>query len=640
MRGAIKGPPGRPGVADAAQPAPLDAARPAPHPRRMAPPPLLHLRDIRLRLGSTQLLDGAEIAVAPGDRLALVGRNGSGKSTLLKIAAGLIDCDSGTRFLQPGATVRYLPQEPDLAGYATTGAYVAAGLGPGDDPHRARVLLEGLGLTGEEAPDRLSGGEARRAALARVLAPEPDILLLDEPTNHLDLPAIEGLERELGTLKSALVLISHDRRFLERLSRAMVWLDRGTTRRLDQGFSGFEAWRDQVLEAEELEAHKLSRKIVREEHWLRYGVTARRKRNVKRLAGLHELRKRRKERVGAQGSVRMAASEGDASGTLVVAAEGVTKAYGEAPPVVRDFSTRILRGDRVGIVGANVAGKTTLLNLLTGAMAPDAGTVRLGTALQMVTLDQTRESLDPTTTLQAALTGGSGDVVRIGGEAKHVIGYMKDFLFVPEQAKTPVGALSGGERGRLMLARALAVPSNLLVLDEPTNDLDLETLDLLQEILAEYGGTVIVVSHDRDFLDRVATNVIASEGDGRWQDYAGGYSDMVAQRGRGVVARAAATPTQAPPRGATAPAEAPRAAARPKMSFKDKHALETLPARIATLEREIAALQAALADGSLYARDPAGFAARTNLLAKKQTEREASEEEWLRLEMLREELEG
>ncbi len=616
----------------------LDGAIRRPHPTPMALPPLLHLRDVKLRLGSTQLLDGAEIAVAPGDRVALVGRNGSGKSTLLKIAAGIIDSDAGTRFIQPGATIRYLPQEPDLGGHATTGAYVMSGLGPGDDPHRARMLMEGLGLTGEEEPGRLSGGEARRAALARALAPEPDILLLDEPTNHLDLPAIEWLEGELGQLRSALVLISHDRRFLERLSRAMVWLDRGTTRRLEQGFSQFEAWRDQVLEDEEQQAHKLSRKIVREEHWLRYGVTARRKRNVKRLAGLHELRKRRKERVTAPGQVKMAAAEGEGSGTLVASAEGVNKQFGDQKPVVVDFSTRILRGDRVGIVGPNGAGKTTLLNMLTGVLQPDSGTIKLGTALQMVTMDQKRESLDPTTTLQSALTGGSGDVVRIGGEAKHVIGYMKDFLFLPEQARTPVGALSGGERGRLLLARALATPSNLLVLDEPTNDLDLETLDLLQELLADYGGTVIVVSHDRDFLDRVATNVIAYEGDGRWQDYAGGYSDMVAQRGRGVQARAAAVAAATAREGGTT--EAPRAVAKAKMSFKDKHALETLPDRIALLEREMAALQKALADPQLYTRDPAGFAARTNLLAKKQAERDAAEEEWLRLEMLREELEN
>ena len=604
------------------------------------PPPLLHLRDIRLRLGSSWLLDGAEIAVGAGERVALVGRNGSGKSTLLKVAAGMIEADGGTRFLQPGATLRYLPQEPDLGGFATTGAFVEAGLAPGDDPHRARLLLEGLGLTGDEEPSRLSGGETRRAALARVLAPRPDILLLDEPTNHLDLPAIEWLEEELMRTRGALVLISHDRRFLERLSRAMVWLDRGTTRRLEEGFAGFEAWRDRVLEEEETEAHKLARKIVREEHWLRYGVSARRKRNVKRLADLHTLRKRRKERVTTPGTVRMVAAEGDGSGTLVVSADRIGKAFGDQPPVVRDFSARIMRGDRVGIVGPNGAGKTTLLKMLTGTLPPDEGEVRLGTNLQMVTLDQMRAGLDPATTLADALTGGRGDQVRVGDEVKHVIGYMKDFLFVAEQARTPVGMLSGGERGRLMLARALAQPSNLLVLDEPTNDLDLETLDLLQELVGDYAGTVIVVSHDRDFLDRVATNVIVSEGDGRWQDYAGGYSDMVAQRGHGVQAKAA--PAAGQPVDAPAPdlPAGPRAAPKARMSIKDKHALETLPARIAQLEREIAALQAQIADPALYTRDPAGFAARTSLLGKKQADRDAAEEEWLRLELLREELEG
>ncbi len=602
-------------------------------------PPLLHRRDIRLRLGSTQLLDGAELAVGAGERLALVGRNGSGKSTLLRIAAGTGEADAGTVFLQPGATIRYLPQEPDLAGFATTAAYVEAGLAPGDDRHRARVLLEGLGLTGEEEPGRLSGGEARRAALARVLAPDPDVLMLDEPTNHLDLPAIEWLEEELRGRRGALVTISHDRRFLERLSRAMVWLDRGTTRRLEQGFAGFEAWRDQVLEEEEKAAHRLDRKIVREEHWLRYGVTARRKRNVRRLENLQGLRKQRRERVGAQGGVRMAASEGEGSGSLVVAADRVNKAWGSAPPVVRDLTTRIMRGDRVGIVGPNGAGKTTLLNLLTGQLAPDAGEVRLGSALQMVTLDQRRESLDPEVTLRDALTGGTGDTIRVNGEPRHVVGYMKDFLFVPEQARTPVSALSGGERGRLMLARALAQPSNLLVLDEPTNDLDLETLDLLQEVLSDYPGTVILVSHDRDMLDRVCTNVIASEGDGRWQDYAGGYSDMVAQRGHGVRAKAGPAGAAAPAPSPAAPS-APRAAPKARLSSKDRHALSILPARMETLSREVALLRGSLADPDLYARDRAAYERRSAGLVAKEAELAAAEEEWLRLEMLREELEG
>jgi ATP-binding cassette subfamily F protein uup len=600
----------------------------------MAAPPLLLLTDIRHGFGATRLLDGASLSVSAGERLALVGRNGSGKSTLLKVAAGLVEPEGGTRFLQPGATLRYLEQEPDLSTFPTVLAYVEAGLGPSDDAHRARHLLGELGMSGDEAPAALSGGETRRAALARALAPRPDILLLDEPTNHLDLPAIEWLEAELASLSSALVLISHDRRFLERLSRAMAWLDRGTTRRLERGFAHFEEWRDQVLEEEERDAHKLARKIVREEHWLRYGVTARRKRNVRRLEGLHALRQKHRERVGAQGRVSMAASEATGSGNLVVAADGICKSYG-GRAVVRDVSTRILRGDRVGIVGPNGAGKTTLLDMLTGVLAPDAGEVRLGTAIEMVGLDQQRASLDPGLTLAEALTEGRGDQVHVNGQPRHVIGYMKDFLFTPEQARTPLSALSGGERGRLMLARAFARPSNLLVLDEPTNDLDLETLDLLQELVAEYAGTVILVSHDRDFLDRTVTSVIAWEGEGRWQDYVGGYSDMVAQRGHGVRARAAEA--AAKPAGAKAEG-APRAAPparRRGLNAKDQHELKTLPARMETLGAEVAALEAKVADAGFYARDPAGFARATAALAAAQAALSAAEERWLELEMLR-----
>ena len=596
-------------------------------------PPLLHLQDIELRLGTNALLAGAELAVGAGDRVCLVGRNGSGKSTLLKIAAGLVQPDGGTRFVQPGATIRYLPQEPDLTGFASTASFVEAGLAPGDDPHRARYLLEQLGLSGDEDPARLSGGEARRAALARALAPAPDILLLDEPTNHLDLPAIAWLERELGSLRSGLVLISHDRRMLEALSRAVVWLDRGVTRRLDRGFGHFEAWRDEALEQEARDRHKLGRKIAREEDWLRYGVTARRTRNQKRLADLHTLRRTRREQVAAPSRVRMEAAEGELSGKLVAVAERVTKAW-DGRTVVRDLTTRVLRGDRLGIVGPNGAGKTTLLNLLTGALAPDAGEVRIGTNLTAVTLDQRRESLDPAATLAHELTGGHGDTVTVGGQARHVIGYMKDFLFAPEQANTPVGVLSGGERGRLMLARALARPANLLVLDEPTNDLDLETLDLLQELLADHPGTVLLVSHDRDFLDRVVTSTLASEGDGRWLEYAGGYSDMIAQK-------RPADPAPIARKRAPDPLPIARIAApRTKLSFRDKHALETLPARIGGLEQAAARLRATLADPDLYGRDPTAFAAGTKALADAEQALADAEEQWLELELLREELEG
>ncbi|HEV2559806.1 MAG TPA: ATP-binding cassette domain-containing protein [Microvirga sp.] len=599
-------------------------------------PPLLTLQNTTLTFGGTPLITAADLSVSPGERACLVGRNGSGKSTLLKIAAGLVEADRGTRFVQPGATIRYLAQEPDLGGHATTLGFVEAGLAPGDDPYRARYLLEQLGLTGEENPSRLSGGEARRAALAQVLAPEPDILLLDEPTNHLDLPAIEWLESELKSLRSALVLISHDRRFLESLSRATVWLDRGVTRRAERGFAHFEAWRDEVLAQEELEQHKLDRKLAAEADWLRYGVTARRKRNVRRLANLHALREQRRTHTRAVGTASLTLAEGEASGTLVVEAEGIAKAYGAAP-VVENLSLRVLRGDRLGIVGPNGAGKTTLLNMLTGVLAPDVGRVRLGSNLQMVTLDQKRESLDPAATVAETLTGGRGDTVVVGGQAKHVIGYMKDFLFSPEQARTPVGVLSGGERNRLMLARALAQPSNLLVLDEPTNDLDLETLDLLEEMIDDYAGTVVLVSHDRDFLDRTVTSVLVAEGQGRWVEYAGGYTDMVAQRGQGVQARAVEKAGRLKADKAPAPASA---SGKRKLSFNEQHDLKTLPARMAELERKIAKLQETLADPGLYTRDPALFQKASTALAGFQADLAAAEDRWLELEMLREELEA
>ena len=603
------------------------------------PPAILSLRDIHLTFGGTPLLEGAELWLSPGDRLALVGRNGSGKSTLLKIAAGLVQPDSGERFLQPGQTVRYLPQEPDLGGFATTLDYVTAGLGPGDDRHRAQSLLDRLGLTGTELPDRLSGGEARRCALARALAPEPDILLLDEPTNHLDLPAIEWLEKELASMRSAIVLISHDRRFLEALSRTTVWLSQGLTRRLDRGFADFEAWRDDVLDQEEIARHKLDRKLVAETDWLRKGVTARRKRNQGRLRALRALRAQRRDQRGATGVVTLIATEGEVSGKMVVEAKGVSKSFG-GPPVVRDLSIRVQRGDCLGIVGPNGSGKTTLLNLLTGVLPPDEGTVQLGTNLQMVTLDQRRESLDPACSLAEALTGGRGDTVSVAGQSRHVIGYIKDFLFTPEQARTPVGALSGGERGRLMLARALARPSNLLVLDEPPNDLDLETLDLLQELLADYHGTVLLVSHDRDFLDRVVTSTLASEGGGRWVEYAGGYSDMVAQRGAGSTGRPADKPRKAR-EAANRPESASASPSRRRgLSFKDRHALDTLPARIDSLHAEIDRLRTVLADTGRYARDRAAFETAAAALRQAEDARAAAEDEWLALELKREEAEG
>jgi ABC transport system ATP-binding/permease protein len=599
---------------------------------------LLSLKGIHLTFGGTPLLTGADLAISAGDRVCLVGRNGSGKSTLLKIAAGALEPDSGERFAHPNSRFAYLSQEVDLTGYSTTLAYLEAGLTGSEDDYLGRAILGSLGLSGEEDPASLSGGEARRAALARALASSPDVLLLDEPTNHLDLPAIEWLEGELASSRAAIVMISHDRRFLQRLSRETVWLDRGRTRRINTGFAGYEDWRDDMLEQEEAERHKLDRKIEREQQWMHGGVTGRRKRNVRRVAELARMRTERRDQRQVQGNVRLTATEGGQSGKLVIETKGISKSY-DGRPIVDDLSLRIGRGDRLGIVGPNGAGKTTLIGLLTGTLEPDAGTLKLGAGLEMVTLDQRRESLDPTWTVSEALTGGRGDQVMVGGRARHVASYMKDFLFSPEQARTPLAVLSGGERGRLMLARALAKPSNLLVLDEPTNDLDLETLDLLQEQLAEYAGTVLLVSHDRDFLDRVVTSVLAADGDGRWTEYAGGYADMLAQR-RGTdltKTERSKSGRGGPQPGATG---ASTQAGKRKLSFKEKHALETLPKAMAALTSEIGVLQRKLSDPNLYSRDNAKFTSTSKRLAAAEAEHAAAEEQWLALEILREEVEG
>ena len=616
-------------------------------------PPLLTLQDMHLTFGGTPLLSGAELSVSRGERLCLVGRNGSGKSTLLKLAAGLIETDRGKRFVHPAASLRYLHQEVAFAGFATARDFVEAGLGPADDPHKAAVLLNELGLAGDEDPSQLSGGEVRRMALAQVLAPDSDILLLDEPTNHLDLPAIEWLEQYLKSMRAALVLISHDRRFLENLSDSTIWLDRGRTCRLDRGFSHFEAWRDNLLEREAREAHKLDRKIAAEEDWIRYGVTGRRKRNVRRVAELADLRAKKREAQRVQGAVNFQASQAEQSGKLVVELCDITRSHG-AQPVVAGFSTRIARGDRVGIIGPNGAGKTTLLKLMTGSLEPDSGTVRLGANIEMVTLDQKRDELEPDETVAGALTGGRGDTVDVGGVKRHVIGYMKDFLFGPEQARTPLKVLSGGERARLMLARALARPSNLLVLDEPTNDLDLETLDLLQELLAGYEGTVLLVSHDRDFLDRVVTSVIAFEGTGRWVEYAGGYSDMIVQRrGADTQERRDAKNSRGRPHKSSFAASRNRAVhqdgnsaggaggkIKRKLTFKDQHALKTLPDKMEALQKKIAVFQEQLETEDLYQRDREAFDRAADGLRLAQEELARAEDEWLRLEMLREELEN
>ncbi len=467
--------------------------------------------------------------------------------------------------------------------------------------------------------------------------------MLDEPTNHLDLPTIEWLEGEMLKSRSALVLISHDRRFLEKVSTAVVWLDRGTSRRMDRGFAHFEAWRDEVLEAEELEQHKLGRQIEREEHWLRYGVTARRKRNMRRLGELQSLRAEYRGHRGPQGTIQASATEGKESGKLVIEAEAITKRY-EERQIVAPFSIRVHRGDCIGLVGPNGAGKTTLLKMLTGQLEPDSGTIKLGTNLEIATLDQKREDLNLEDTLSHYLTDGRGENLLVNGEQRHVAGYMKDFLFQPEQMRTPIRNLSGGERARLILARIMARPSNLLILDEPTNDLDIETLDLLQEIVSGFSGTVILVSHDRDFLDRTVTSTIAPANpeapDGRWIEYAGGYTDMMAQRKGALEEKRKAEKEKAKAEAASAPAQASAPKAQGKLSYKQKFALENLPKEMDKIGKDIAAREAKMADPNLFTKDPAAFNRLASEMEALRTKLTAMEEEWLELEMLREELEG
>lgn len=604
-------------------------------------PPVLRAENLTLTFGGRPLFEDISFSVHTGDRIALVGRNGSGKSTLLRIAARLTEPTSGEIVTEKNATIRYLPQDPGLSGYDTIGAYARAELGPLDDPYRADYLLGELGLDPDRTPAGLSGGEARRVALARTLAPQPDILLLDEPTNHLDLPAIEWLEDELSRSRSALVMISHDRRFLEKLTRRTLWLDRGALRENNAGFAGFEDWRDKVYEEEEREQHKLGRKIVREEHWVVHGVSGRRKRNMRRLGELTDLRKAFTEHQQPEGTAKLAAADARESGKLVIEAKNIAKAYGERT-LVGDFSLRVHRGDCIGFVGPNGAGKTTLVKLLTAELAPDAGSVRHGANLDMAVVDQRRDALDPDETLEHFLTDGRGQSLIVNGEQKHVVSYMKDFLFKPEQARTPVRELSGGEKARLILARTLARPANLLILDEPTNDLDMETLDLLQELVAGFPGTVLLVSHDRDFLDRTVSAVIAPDeerpGEGRWIAYAGGYTDMQAQRREAGSVQAKARQAEQKP--ATAAAGKPQQPAKAKLSYKQKYALETLPGEIEALTGKIGALEKKLADPALFAKDPAGFNRVAAELEAMRESHASKEEEWLELEVLREEIEG
>ena len=609
----------------------------------MAPPRhLIALQEATLGAPGRPLFRDLSLRLSAGERFCLVGRNGCGKSSLLRLLAGQLALDGGTRQVQAGTRIAYLPQDPMPAADLSIADYVAGGLEDLDPAEAQRLaphaegLIRDLGLDGTRLCGALSGGEGRRAALARVLVSKPDVLLLDEPTNHLDLPTIEWLEAELERFRGALLLVSHDRRFLERLSRAVLWLDRGELRRLDKSFAAFDDWAEETAALEAEAKHKLDRKIVREERWLARGVTARRKRNQGRLARLQELRRERAEWLSAPGRAALEAGSASRSGSLVIEAEGLAKAFtrddGTSLPIVRDFSTRVRRGDRIGIIGPNGAGKTTLVRLLTGALAPDSGSLRHGVGLETLVFDQRRESLDPEATLWETLTPGGGDSIMVRGRQRHVVSYLRDFLFDEGQARQPVRSLSGGEKSRLLLARLFAKPSNLLVMDEPTNDLDMETLDLLVEVLDAYEGTLLLVSHDRDFLDRLVGSVIAMEGGGRVEEHVGGYRDYEAKRQRAPADKA---PRAAKKTGSSTPK--PRGTSG-KLSYKEARELDSLPAEIARLEAEASQLEARLADPELYSRDPKAFAEITSRLQQTRDSLAAAEERWLELESRREAL--
>ena len=598
----------------------------------MARAPLLQVNEISLTFGGDPVFENMSLVVQAGDRLALVGRNGSGKSTLMKVMAGLVEADSGEVIVGPGVSVGYMEQDPDLTGFETLGDFASHGLDP-SEMYKVERAGEGLKFDPARPVSTASGGERRRAALARLMASEPELMLLDEPTNHLDIEAIRWLEDELKTTRAAFVIISHDRAFLRELTRATLWVDRGVVRRQEIGFGGFEAWRDQMWEEEDMQRHKLNRKIKAEARWAVEGISARRKRNQGRVRALQDLRAERASQITRQGTAAMALEAGPKSGRKVVEAIGITKAFGDKS-ILRPFDITIQRGDRIALVGPNGVGKTTLLNMLIGKEHPDSGEIKLGTNLEIALFDQARAQLDGDMTLWDSLTGdpemrvsGKADQILVRGMPKHVVGYLKEFLFDEGQARAPVRSLSGGEKARLLLAKIMARSSNMLVLDEPTNDLDVETLDLMQELLSTYDGTVLLVSHDRDFLDRVAATTIAMEGDGKATVYAGGWTDYLAQRqqddfDQSVIAKAKAG----------AKGEKPKAAAQAGLSFTEKHRLEALPAEIKRLEAEIAKLEELMSDPALYTDNPVKFQKATDALIERNDKLQDAEAEWLMLE--------
>ena len=597
----------------------------------MARAPLIQLSGISLTFGGDPVFDELDLVVHPGDRVALVGRNGSGKSTLMKVMAGLVEPDRGVRVVPPGVSVGYMEQDPDLAGFATLGDYAASCLPEGEE-YKVPMVAEGLKFNPETSVATASGGERRRAALAKLMAEAPELMLLDEPTNHLDIQAIEWLEEELKGTRTAFVLISHDRAFLRALTRATLWIDRGQVRRRESGFDGFEEWRETIWAEEDDARHKLDRKIKAEAKWAVEGISARRKRNQGRVRALAELRAERGSQIRRQGTAALELESGKQSGKRVIEATGIAKIFGDKT-IVQDFDLRVLRGDRVAFVGPNGVGKTTLLKMLIGELAPDAGTIKLGTNLEIAVFDQARARLDPNATLWDSLTNdplmavsGSSDQVMVRGVPKHVVGYLKDFLFDERQARAPVRSLSGGEKARLLLAKLMALPSNLLIMDEPTNDLDVETLDLLQDILGEYDGTVLLVSHDRDFIDRIATSTIALEGKGRASVYPGGWSDYVTQR---VLTTDSVTFDNV--KGSKAPDPVKPAAKADGLTFTERKRLEALPALIEKLEAEIGKLSDFLSDPAMFTKEPVKFRKGGEALSERQAQLAACEEEWMAL---------
>jgi ATP-binding cassette subfamily F protein uup len=594
--------------------------------------PVLAYESLGLVQGAGWLFRGIDLFVGARDRLALIGRNGAGKTTLLKCLAGLIETDEGRRTIQPGTKVVLLEQDPPVERFATLRDFA---LSAPDAPaaHEVDAIADQLGVDLARPAPTASGGERRRAAICRALAQQPDVLLLDEPTNHLDLAAIEWLEAWLGRYAGAFIAISHDRTFLKRLTRSSLWLERGTLRRAEIGFGGFDAWTEAVYAEEARAAEKLDAKLKLELHWLQRGVTARRRRNQGRLTKLHQLRAARAAMLGPAGTARLGLENDEVKTKMVIDADKVSKRFGERT-IVRDFTLRIQRGDRIGVVGANGTGKTTLLKLLTGELEPDEGTIRRARTLEGIMIDQQRKLLDPDKRVRDILADG-GDWIEVRGHKKHVQGYLKEFLFDPNLVDAKIGTLSGGERSRLLLAREFARRSNLLVLDEPTNDLDLETLDLLQEVIADYEGTVLIVSHDRDFLDRTVTITLGLDGSGKVDIVAGGYEDWEKRRVQGAQSRS----SRAKSTGASdAPVPAPldfardeRKPLRAKLTYKDQRDYDLLPGRIDALTAQIARDEAALSDPDLYRRDPGRFAALTAAVDEARRQREAAEERWLEL---------